>query len=297
MLKAPAAAFRANPALAATAAADGRRVALGRGDAVGGLGHAIDTELAAKLKASTPQAMDMSRGAPTAANARYARATKAVRDGTTGQLPTDDRKVAHGIANGSRSKPGVENGQKCAAARLASSSSSVAPSKRALERRRKRDCVQEMTSEQGDEKRAARAAKSAKLAEEYPRLPAPALQEHELPPGWKYRRTCTRSSAHGGLQRKTQFKGPTGGIKDTLALAQAPANAAVNGGAPAITDDTGWQDVPDHTGLPTGWMHRRYRSNMLLINRYRQPPLENGKLGGTFQSLPAAQRYVEKMGA
>ena len=144
--------------------------------------------------------------------------------------------------------------------------------------------MQEMTSEQGDEKRTASAAKSAKLNEEYPWLQA--LQEHELPPGWKYRRIS-----------HLQFKGPTGGIKGNLAIAQASANAAANGGAPAITDDTGWQAAPDHTGLPTGWTHRRYRSNMLLINRYRQPPLENGKLGSTFQSLPAARRYVEKMGA
>ena len=141
-----------------------------------------------------------------------------------------------------------------------------------------------MTSDQGDEKRAASAAKSAKLNEEYPWLPA--LQEHELPPGWTYRRIL-----------KDQFKGPTGGIKGNLAIARAFANAAVNGGAPAITDDTGWQDAPDHTGLPTGWTHRRYRSNMVLINRYRQPPLKNGKLGSTFQSLPAAKRFVEKMDA
>ena len=151
--------------------------------------------------------------------------------------------------------------------------------------------MQEMTSEQGDEKRAASAAKSAKLNEEYPWLQA--LQEHELPSDWKYRRI--RRFGNGAFAN--QFKGPTGGIKTTLAVAQASANAAVNGGAPAITDDTGWQDAPDHTGLPTGWTHRRYRSNMSLINRYRQPPLKNGKLGSTFPTLPAAQRYVEKMGA
>ena len=167
----------------------------------------------------------------------------------------------------------------------------VAPSKGALEKRRKRDRVQEMTSEQGDEKRAASAAKSAKLNEEYPWPPA--LQDHELPPGWKYQRI--RRLGNGSFAN--QFKGPTGGIKGTLALAQASANTAVNGGAPAIPDDTGWQDAPDHIGLPTGWTHRRYRSSMALISRYRQPPLKNGKLGSTFQPLSAAQQYVEKMGA